>query len=172
MDTTFLKDVYAVYSIKNTVNGRRYYGQTFDYEKRMHQHFNDLKNGKHQNKELQKDFNKYGMKGFYLDSLDFAFDKETALKTEQEMIEIDKDCYNFVGNEKYADLIAERTHAGLESARARGRKGGRPKTDQKVLDKAIRLYETKEYTVKQITEMTGVSKPKLYQELNKRKAVQ
>jgi DNA invertase Pin-like site-specific DNA recombinase len=70
------------------------------------------------------------------------------------------------------ELIRERTNAGLEAARARGRKGGRPKTDQKVLDKAIRLYETKEYTVKEITEMTGVSKPKLYQELNKRKEVQ
>jgi DNA invertase Pin-like site-specific DNA recombinase len=69
------------------------------------------------------------------------------------------------------DLITERTKAGLEAARARGRKGGRPKTDQKVLDKAIRLYETKEYAIKEITEMTGISKAKLYQELNKRKGV-
>lgn len=70
------------------------------------------------------------------------------------------------------DLIAERTKAGLEAAKARGRKGGRPKFDAKLLDKAIRLYETKEYTVREITEITGVSKAKLYQELNKRKEVQ
>jgi predicted DNA-binding protein YlxM (UPF0122 family) len=41
--------------------------------------------------------------------------------------------------------------------------------DQKKLDKAITLYESKKYTVKEITEETGISKAKLYQELNKRK---
>jgi DNA invertase Pin-like site-specific DNA recombinase len=68
-------------------------------------------------------------------------------------------------SEMERDLISERTKAGLESARARGRKGGRPKMNQKVIDKAIRLYNTKEYTVKEITDMTGVSKAKLYQAL-------
>ncbi|MFP3340533.1 recombinase family protein, partial [Micrococcus sp. SIMBA_131] len=33
-------------------------------------------------------------------------------------------------SEMERDLISERTCAGLESARARGRKGGRPKKDQ------------------------------------------
>lgn len=68
-------------------------------------------------------------------------------------------------SEMERDLIAERTRAGLEAARARGRKGGRPKIDTRKLEKAIRLYKTKEYTVKEITEMTGVSKAKLYQAL-------
>jgi DNA invertase Pin-like site-specific DNA recombinase len=67
------------------------------------------------------------------------------------------------------ELIRERTKAGLEAARARGRNGGRPKLDQSVLDKAIRMYNTREYTIREITEMTGVSKAKIYQELNKRK---
>lgn len=67
--------------------------------------------------------------------------------------------------EMEANLIRERTKAGLESARARGRKGGRPRIDQKVLEKAIRLYNTKEYTIAEITEMTGISKAKLYQAL-------
>src|SRR4051812_19798181 len=40
-------------------------------------------------------------------------------------------------SEMERDLISERTKAGLESARARGRKGGRPKMNQKVIDKAI-----------------------------------
>ncbi|MDQ0200318.1 recombinase family protein [Neobacillus ginsengisoli] len=68
-------------------------------------------------------------------------------------------------SEMERDLIAERTRAGLEAARARGRKCGRPKTDSKILDKAIRLYKTKENSVKEFTEMTGVSKAKLYQVL-------
>jgi len=72
-------------------------------------------------------------------------------------------------SEMERDLIVERTKAGLEAARARGRKGGRPKMDKKVLDKAIRLYNSKEYTVKEITDMTGVSKAKIYQALNEQK---
>lgn len=74
-------------------------------------------------------------------------------------------------SEMERDLIAERTKAGLAAARARGRKGGRPKIDQKKLDKAITLYESKKYTVKEITEETRISKAKLYQEINKRKKV-
>lgn len=37
------------------------------------------------------------------------------------------------------DLISERTQEGLKAARARGRLGGRPKTDQKQIEKAIKL---------------------------------
>ncbi|MNW41177.1 DNA-invertase hin [compost metagenome] len=66
-------------------------------------------------------------------------------------------------------IIRERTVAGLEAARARGRKGGRPMTDKKKLDKAIKLHESGEFTVAQIEEMTGVSKGSLYREINRRK---
>lgn len=38
------------------------------------------------------------------------------------------------------DLIAQRTKEGLESARARGRNGGRPKANSKNVEKAIKLY--------------------------------
>ncbi|CAM3563053.1 recombinase family protein [Paenibacillus lupini] len=37
-------------------------------------------------------------------------------------------------------IIHERTVAGLKAARARGRKGGRPMTDKKELDKVIKLH--------------------------------
>ena len=37
------------------------------------------------------------------------------------------------------DLIAQRTREGLISARARGRKGGRPKVKDKNIEKAIKL---------------------------------
>lgn len=66
-------------------------------------------------------------------------------------------------------IIRERTVAGLEAARARGRKGGRPMTDKKKLDKAIKLHESGQFTVTQIEEMSGVSKGSLYRELNRRK---
>jgi DNA invertase Pin-like site-specific DNA recombinase len=54
------------------------------------------------------------------------------------------------------DLISERTRAGLESARARGRNGGRPKKDNRQVEKALKLYDTKNYTVREIENMTDV----------------
>jgi DNA invertase Pin-like site-specific DNA recombinase len=69
------------------------------------------------------------------------------------------------------DIISERTMAGLDAARARGRLGGRPRTDKKKVDQAIKLYESKQYTLKDIVEMTSVSKPTLYRELQKLKSL-
>jgi DNA invertase Pin-like site-specific DNA recombinase len=66
------------------------------------------------------------------------------------------------------EVIRERTDTTSEPARERGRKIGRPKTDQKLLDTAIWLYNSKKYTVKEITEMLKISKATLYQELNRR----
>lgn len=60
------------------------------------------------------------------------------------------------------DVLAERTKEGLTAARARGRLGGRPKTDKNILDKAIALYNTKQYSISEITQLTGVSKSTLY----------
>lgn len=64
------------------------------------------------------------------------------------------------------NLIRERTQAGLKAARARGRKGGRPKaldSDKRAL--AVKLYEEKNHTVSQICQMMGISKPTLYKYL-------
>lgn len=65
-----------------------------------------------------------------------------------------------------ADIISERTRAGLKAARARGRMGGRPRKPSKAIDKAIKLYQSKEFTLKEIEEATGVSKATLYRRLN------
>lgn len=64
-------------------------------------------------------------------------------------------------------LIVERTREGLKSARARGRKGGRPRVNQRAIKRALKLYESQEYSVKEIEEMTGISKATLYRYLNK-----
>ena len=60
------------------------------------------------------------------------------------------------------DVIADRTREGLNSARARGRKGGRPRTDTDKLRKAIKLYNTRQYTLAEIEDMTGVKRSTLY----------
>lgn len=66
------------------------------------------------------------------------------------------------------DVLVERTREGLNAARARGRVGGRPKADSDALKKAIALYETKQYSITEITGFTGVSKSMLYRAINAR----
>jgi DNA invertase Pin-like site-specific DNA recombinase len=63
------------------------------------------------------------------------------------------------------DTIAERTCEGLRSARARGRVGGRPKANPDAVKKAVKLYQTGQYTLKEIEELTGVKKSTLYRNL-------
>lgn len=63
------------------------------------------------------------------------------------------------------EMIVERTKAGLESARARGRLGGRPKVDEKIVKRAKKLYKDGKYTVREIEELTGVKKATLYRAL-------
>ena len=65
------------------------------------------------------------------------------------------------------DVIADRTREGLASARARGRNGGRPPIDSDKIRKALKLYRSGEYSVKEITELTGVRKSTLYKNLRK-----
>jgi DNA invertase Pin-like site-specific DNA recombinase len=67
------------------------------------------------------------------------------------------------------NLIRERTQAGLKSARARGRVGGRPRTlDPQKAALARKLYDERAHTVKEIARMVGISKPGLYHYLKRR----
>ena len=63
------------------------------------------------------------------------------------------------------DLIVERTKEGLHSARVRGRKGGRPKVNSRDAKRAIKLYKGGQHSVREVTEMTGISKATLYRYL-------
>lgn len=61
------------------------------------------------------------------------------------------------------NLIRERTQAGLKSARARGRLGGRPKAlDRSKRELAVKLYKERNHTVSEICNLMGVSRPTLY----------
>ena len=64
------------------------------------------------------------------------------------------------------EIIRERTMAGLESARARGRHGGRPKAlDENRVNLAKRLKREGEHSVEEICEMLGVGRSTLYRYL-------
>ena len=62
-------------------------------------------------------------------------------------------------------MIVERVKDGIKNARARGRIGGRPKLSDRKIKEAIILYKTNEYSVKEISNRTGVSKATLYRRL-------
>lgn len=70
------------------------------------------------------------------------------------------------------DLIRERTMAGLKSARARGRMGGRPKGLSEKAKKAActaeALYLQNELKTDEIAEQLGISKTTLYKYLRAR----
>ena len=66
------------------------------------------------------------------------------------------------------NVIRQRTKAGLEAARARGRKGGRkPALSDKQQEVAVKLYHEKAHTAKEICRIMGISKPTLYSYIKK-----
>ncbi len=70
------------------------------------------------------------------------------------------------------DLIRERTQAGLSAARARGRRGGRPRglpSSAEVTARAAEtLYTERKLSVRQIADRLGISKSTLYAYLRHR----
>lgn len=70
------------------------------------------------------------------------------------------------------DIISSRTKAGLQAARVRGRKGGRPKgLSKKAQDKARlaeSLYKERERSIAEICNHLHISKPTLYKYLRER----
>jgi DNA invertase Pin-like site-specific DNA recombinase len=67
------------------------------------------------------------------------------------------------------DLISQRTKEGLESARARGHKGGRPSKKDDKVELALKMYKSKQYTISQIMEATGLGKTTLYRYIKSEK---
>lgn len=61
-----------------------------------------------------------------------------------------------------ANLLSERTKKGLASARARGRKGGRPGISESKKEMIKSLYNSKEHTGEEIAKMAGVSRGTVY----------
>ena len=68
------------------------------------------------------------------------------------------------------DIIRERTQAGLQAARARGRKGGRPKSlTGKKTAMAQALYNDKNNTIDEICKTLNISRATLYRNIDTEK---
>ena len=68
------------------------------------------------------------------------------------------------------DITVQRTNEGLQAARARGRKGGRPKVSNAKIEKAVKLYHAQTHSIKEITVICGISQATLYRALAAEKA--
>ncbi len=69
------------------------------------------------------------------------------------------------------EVIRERTRAGLQAARARGRLGGRPKAlNPKQVALARSLYDSHEHSIQDICETLGVSRGTLYKYVKKERS--
>jgi DNA invertase Pin-like site-specific DNA recombinase len=61
------------------------------------------------------------------------------------------------------NLIRERTMAGLTAAKARGKKGGRPKAlDEYKREVAVKLYHEGKHTAQEVARIMGISRGTLY----------
>lgn len=75
-------------------------------------------------------------------------------------------------NQMERELKAERAAAGRSAARARGKTGGRPRTDPKLLDKAKILYDDSDYTAAEVCKTFGIGRRtffKYLEEMNQAK---
>ncbi|GEQ06569.1 recombinase family protein [Staphylococcus gallinarum] len=66
-----------------------------------------------------------------------------------------------------ANLLSERTKKGLEAARARGRKGGRPSLPDHKKREIKFLYDEQKLTGEEIAKKTGVSRSTVYRVIKK-----
>ena len=66
-----------------------------------------------------------------------------------------------------AALIRERTQAGLQAARDRGRKGGRkPKMTPELIGKAQRMYDSRQFTMAEIASSRAVTPMTVYRNIH------
>ena len=60
------------------------------------------------------------------------------------------------------DIITERTIEGLEAARKKGNKGGKPRVDSEKINRALMLNRTTKMSVRAICKLVGISTRTLY----------
>lgn len=63
------------------------------------------------------------------------------------------------------DITVQRTKEGLQSAAARGRKGGRPCANALSVAEAVKLYHSNKHTIAEICSITKISHSTLYNAL-------
>ena len=81
-----LNGIYKIFCIKNN---KCYIGKSVNLNKRLHNHYYDLKNNKHHSPYLQNAFNKYGIENFYITIL------ISGIFTQNELSDLEKKYINY-----------------------------------------------------------------------------
>lgn len=66
------------------------------------------------------------------------------------------------------NIVRERADEGRAAARARGETGGRPRVNQDNLRRALRMYDSRLHSVREICEVCKISSSTLYRTINAR----
>lgn len=138
--------MYYIYEIYNKVTGRKYIGQTINYQNRYKTHMSNLKKGIHSERLMQRDYILYGEDSFDYRLLDFA-------ETYSEVIQKEK--HYMIINRTYEE---ERGYNSQDSYFNKYQSTKQPVNSQnyfyqKAKDKGIPLV--------QIANQMGVSRPTL-----------
>ncbi|MBM7647448.1 DNA invertase Pin-like site-specific DNA recombinase [Bacillus ectoiniformans] len=64
-----------------------------------------------------------------------------------------------------SDLISERTKKGINEAKQKGVVTGRPRKPDENVQRAIEMYQSKQFSLNEIKQATGISKSTLYRYL-------
>ena len=107
-----------------------------------------------------------------IDTINFLHERKINFKSLQENIDTTTSGGKLVFHifsalaEFERDIIRERTYAGLSAARARGKKGGRPRAmDAKKINIAKALYNDKDNSIASICQTLKISRTTLYKYL-------
>lgn len=93
-------NIKGVYSILCKANGMRYFGSSMRCVKNRYSwHRSQLKNGKHNNPELQLDYDKYGIEEFEY-HIEFISDNKLEVHTEEQFLISQWECYNYFFNDQ------------------------------------------------------------------------
>lgn len=105
--------IYGIYAIRNTINGKLYFGSSNHCYLRWNHHRTQLRNNKHCNKHLQKAWNKYGESNFRFYCTEFRNADDFALMLiEAQYIKDYPNHYNICTepNQTRRGLISEKSH--------------------------------------------------------------
>lgn len=116
---------YVVYSLKNIVSEKVYFGRSQEFPKRKRSHLNLLRKNQHSNLNLQADFNKYGEESFTFEILHVFHTIEEAVKCEQKYIDDEKfDKYNISSAKDGGDTFTNNPRKEITRALKRKRFSG------------------------------------------------
>ena len=101
---TRLTKISGIYQIKNRINNKKYIGHSINITYRWYTHTSNLMENIHPNKELQEDFNKYGIDVFDFSVLELVSGKKELIKREQDYL----DKLDFKNNYNVHRAIAEK----------------------------------------------------------------